>query len=118
MRVRPSRGAGSVGEELLGKPHCAERKADRLFDVLVLRERELATSAAEVDEQHAAAGSRLRAGDAEVNEAAFFQAGDDLHVPAGLGLDPGLKAAELRASRMAEVATTRMRSTPCDCTAR
>ena len=80
-----------VREELLGEPHRAEWKADRLLDALVLRERDLTTAAAEVEQQYAAASSGLGAHYADMNQAAFFQAGDDLHVPAGLGLDPGLK---------------------------
>ena len=82
---------GIGGEKLLGQPHRAQRQADCLLNALVLGEGDLAASAAQVEQQHAAAGSRLCAGDAEMNEPAFFQAGDDFHVPAGFGLDPRLK---------------------------
>ena len=55
-------------------------------------ERDLAAAAPEVEQQHAATGSRLGAGNAEMDQTAFFEAGDDFHVPAGLGLHPGLKS--------------------------
>ncbi len=92
------------GEKLLGQTHRAQRQADSLQDVLVLGKRDLATSAAQVHQEHAArhSGLGLRLGcgfgfgggqphHAQVNQPALLQAGDDLHIPAGLGLHPGLK---------------------------
>ena len=88
-QVPPRRGIGL--QKLLGQPHRAQRQADRLLDALVLGERDLAAAAAQVDQQHPAARSRLRTHHAAMDQPAFFEAGDDLHVPAGLGLHPRLK---------------------------
>jgi hypothetical protein len=64
--------------------------------MLALRERDLAASPAQVHQQQAACHARLAVhqtgpDDPEVDEPALFQAGDDLDIPTGLGLHPGLE---------------------------
>src|SRR6202007_638127 len=46
---------------------------------------------AEIDHQAAAACAGLVRDDAEMNEAAFFQAGDNFDSPPGRGFNPGAK---------------------------
>ena len=85
-------GAGRIGgKELLSETHGADGEADGFLDALALGEGDFTAAAAEVDEEDTAAGARLGADDAVVNEAAFFEAGDDLHLPAGFSFDPGLE---------------------------
>src|ERR1035441_3351248 len=83
--------SGVRSEEFLSQPHGAERQADRVLDALMLGERDFATATAEADQQHTAADAGLAAHEAAVDKAAFLEAGNDLHVPAGLSLNPGLK---------------------------
>ena len=88
-----------AGKKFLGQADRAQRQAHRFPDAFALRERDLATAAADVDQQ----ASALRAGFAHhptVDQARLFQAGDDLHFPTGLGLDPGDKG--LRIARVAQ----------------
>ena len=82
-------------QELPGQAHSAQRQADGFLDVLALGERNLAASAAQIDQQYPACRSRLGTGhaadQAQVNQPALLEAGDNLHIPAGFGLHPGLK---------------------------
>ena len=70
------RRCGINRKKLLRQPHRAKRNADRVLDALVFRKRDLATAAAEIDQQHFAAGARLAAHDAVMNQPAFFEARD------------------------------------------
>ena len=75
-------------KEGLGQAHRADGQADHVFDVSRDRDGQLATAAAEVDQQGAAAGDARIGEHAEMDEPAFFQSGDDFCFPAGGAADP------------------------------
>lgn len=92
------------GEELLGEANGTEGQADGFLNALSLRQRDFATTAAEVNQEQTRRQTRNRfAGlggdglghDTEVDEAAFFKAGDGFHGPAGFSFDPGLKGGSI-----------------------
>jgi hypothetical protein len=87
-------------QELFRQPHRAQRKANSLLNALALGERNLAASAAQIHQQHTARCANHRSGfglsfaathHAQMNQPAFFQAGDDLQIPARLGFHHRLK---------------------------
>ena len=108
---------GDPGKKFFGQTDRAQRQAHRFLDAFPFGERDLTTAATDIDQQTSALGAGF-AHHPAVNQARFFQAGDDLHFPTGFGFDPGRKACALRASRNAEVATARTWSALCSLTAR
>src|SRR5581483_1640856 len=75
-------------EKFIGEADGAERQADGVPNVPLYRDGELATSAAKVDQQDRRCGDPLQGDNAEMNQAGFFQPGDDLDVPARGRSDP------------------------------
>ena len=86
-------------KKFFGQANRAQRQAHRLLDAFAFRERDLATAAANVDQQASALSARF-AHHPTVDQARLFQAGDDFHFPAGLGFHPGQKS--LRIARVAQ----------------
>ena len=83
---------GRIGaKELLLQADRAERQAHHLLDASLVGERDLAASTAEIDQHAASPRPRLQRDDAEMDQAAFFEAGDHLDLPAGGRLDPRRK---------------------------
>lgn len=80
---------GIVGEELLGQPHGAERQADHVADVTALGNRHLTAAVPQVEEQHFGGRQVGMGQQAEVNQAAFFQAGNRLDFPSCGRAHPG-----------------------------
>ncbi len=78
-------------QEFFRQAHGAERHANCFFNAFLFGEGNLATASAQVNQQDAAAGSGLVLHEAAVNEPAFLEPGENLHVPSGLSLDPRLK---------------------------
>ena len=72
----------------LGEAHRSDREADHVLDVARDGDGQLATAAAEIDQQRPAAGDAGIGEHAEMDEAAFFQSGDDLGFPAGGAAHP------------------------------
>src|SRR5579872_1946198 len=77
-----------MAQEILREPDGAERHAGHGANVSADRERELTTSTAEVHHEHGtAADARLRH-HSEMDEAPFFEAGDDFELPSRGGAQP------------------------------
>jgi len=77
-----------VVQEGLRQPYRADRQAHHIVDVPVDGERQLATAAAQIDEQGARIGQTRMGEHAQVNEPALLQTGDDFDVPARCGAHP------------------------------
>ena len=75
-------------QKRLGEPHRPDRQADHVVNVPVDGKRELTTAAPQIDEQRAAVRDASVGEDAKMDEAALFQSGDDLYLPAGSGAHP------------------------------
>ena len=80
-----------AGKEFLGQANRAQRQAHCFLNAFALRERDLATPAADVDQQASALRPRFPHHSA-VDEARLFQTGDDLYFPTSFGFDPGQKS--------------------------
>ena len=88
-----------IGKKFLRQADRAQRKAHRFLDAFVVRQRDLATAAAYIDQK----ASALRAGFAHhpaVDQACLFEAGDDLDFPTGFRFHPGKKG--LRVASIAQ----------------
>ncbi len=77
-----------AAEEFLLQPDCAKGQADHLANAALIGEGDLATSAAKVDQDATALGAWFVRDDAEMDEAALFQTGNDFDLPAGGRFDP------------------------------
>src|SRR5208282_81139 len=71
-----------VLKKFAGQAHGSERQAHRIPDLSLPRKRELAASAAEVQQQNAVSAHPASRDNAEVNEAGLFQSGNDFDRPA------------------------------------
>jgi hypothetical protein len=72
-----------VAEEVVGQPHGAERQAHRIANVAASRDGQLTTAAAEVDHQNCRRAEAQIRDQSKMDEAAFFEAGDDVYRPSG-----------------------------------
>ena len=89
-------------QELLLQTNGAEGQTHHGANAASVRDRDLAASAAEIDEQASGLGVRLELNDAQVNQPSLFESGDDLEIPASGRLDPlreGGRVARVAAGR-------------------
>src|SRR5580698_1791028 len=92
LHARDLFSGGRIGlEELFSETDGAEGQTDGFADAFAVGERDFAASTAYVDQHTSARGSGLVAHHAAMDKAAFFEAGDDLDVPAGFIAHPGKK---------------------------
>ncbi len=70
-------------QEFLGQAHRSHRQAEHAADLAIDGEGQLATAAAQVDEQQPRDPDAGAGDHSKVDEPALFQAGDHLHPPAG-----------------------------------
>ena len=95
----PLRG-GSWLQEFVRQPHGAERQAHSVANVSVPRNSQFATAAAEVDHEYGRRAEAQIRDQSEMDEAAFFEAGDDVDRPSGGRSHPLQKC--LRVARIAQ----------------
>src|SRR5208282_2463565 len=91
---------GVMAQEFVGEPNRSQREADGVADVSALRNGELATAAAQIDHERGGAVGTRTGNQAEVNEARFFDAGDDFDAPSRGRANPLEK--RLRIARVAQ----------------
>ena len=77
-------GAGVLVEKEVGQAHAAHLEGVEVAVILGIAHHQLGAAAADVDEQAQALGMGQAAGDAQIDEAGLFAAGDHAEVDAGL----------------------------------
>src|SRR5205807_4117218 len=80
-----------VPYELLRKAHGTQRESHHFLDMTAVGKRQLTTAAAQVDQQQLRRTDPQFGNHSQVNQAAFFRAGDHIQVPAGCRFDPFLE---------------------------